>query len=64
MKKASAKEEVRKMLESLPDDSTLEDIQYSLYVRQLVTGRARQADSAKLIPQAEVERRMSRWLGK
>ncbi len=32
----SAKEEVRKLLESLPDDCELEDIQYHLYVLQKI----------------------------
>jgi len=30
---STAKEEVRKMLERLPDDVSYEDIQYHIYVR-------------------------------
>jgi hypothetical protein len=30
---STPKEEVRKLLEQLPDDSSLEDIQYHIYVR-------------------------------
>jgi len=33
---ASAKEEIRKMLDSLPDETTWEDVQYSIYVRERV----------------------------
>jgi len=32
----TAKEEVRRILDGLPDDSTFEDIQYHIYVRQKV----------------------------
>ena len=32
----SAKQEVMELLKGLPDDSTLEEIQYHLYVRQKV----------------------------
>ena len=31
---STAKEEVRQILEVIPDDATLEDIQYHIYVRQ------------------------------
>ena len=32
----TAKEEVRKMLEYLPDDVSFEDIQYHIYVREKI----------------------------
>ena len=32
----TAKDEVRRILEALPDDATLEDIQYRIYVRQAI----------------------------
>ncbi len=32
-----AKEEVRHILDVIPDDATLEDIQYHIYVRQQVS---------------------------
>jgi len=31
---ATAKEEIRRMLDSLPDDVSWEDLQYSIYVRE------------------------------
>lgn len=34
----TAKDEVRELLEDLPDDASLEDIQYHLYVRQKIQG--------------------------
>ena len=35
-KMATAKEEVRRLLESLPDDASLEDVHYSIYVRERI----------------------------
>ena len=32
----TAKEEVLRILDSLPDDATLEDVQYRIYVRQAI----------------------------
>jgi hypothetical protein len=32
----TAKDEVKKMLDSIPDDATFEDIQYHIYVREKI----------------------------
>lgn len=61
---STAKEEVRKMLERLPDDSSFEDIQYHIYVRQKIERGLEDAKAEALLTQEEVERRMSKWLGK
>jgi hypothetical protein len=58
---ATAKEEIRRILETLPDDATWEDVQYSIYVRERVERGRREAEENKLIEQHEVERRMQRW---
>jgi hypothetical protein len=34
----TAKEEVRKLLDQIPDDASFEDIQYHIYVRQKSNG--------------------------
>jgi hypothetical protein len=59
---ATAKEEVRRLLEALPDDASLEDVQYSIYVRERLARAREEADSGKLIEHDDIERRMSRWL--
>jgi hypothetical protein len=59
---SSAKEEIRKLLDTLPDDATWEDVQYSIYVRERVERGRREAEQAGLIDQEEVENRMKRWL--
>jgi predicted transcriptional regulator len=60
----TAKEEVRRILDSLPDDATVEDIQYRIYVRQAIAAGLRDIDQGRVVSQEEVERRMSRWTEK
>lgn len=43
-----AKEEVTRILQQLPDDATLEDIQYHIYIRQKVDRGCKILKSAKL----------------
>ena len=61
---ATAKDHVRELLERLPEDATLEDVQYHLYVRQKVQRGLDATAAGHTVPQAEAEQRMSRWLEK
>ena len=56
----TAKEEVQRILDSLPDDATLEDVQYRIYVRQAIAAGLRDVDEGRVVSQEEVERRMAR----
>ena len=58
----SAKQEVMELLRDLPDGSTLEEIQYSLYVRQKIQRGLRDVEDGKTRTQEEVEKRMEKWL--
>ncbi len=60
----SPKEEVQKILEQLPDDSSFEDIQYHIYVREKIEHGLKDIEAGNTISQEEVEKRMSRWLEK
>jgi len=60
----TAKEEVLELLEQLPQDASLEDIQYHIYVRQKVQKGLDAAREGKVISQHEIEKRMARWLEK
>ena len=60
----TAKEDVIDLLNQLPDDSTLEEIQYHLYVRQKILRGLQDADQGKVQAQEEVENRMKKWLAK
>jgi hypothetical protein len=58
----SAKQEVIELLKGLPDDTSLEEIQYHLYVRQKVERGIRDVDEGRIHTQKEVEKRMEKWL--
>jgi predicted transcriptional regulator len=57
------KEEVRMLLDRLPDEASFEDIQYHIYVQEAIRRGRESADRGELIDQSEVERRMAKWLG-
>lgn len=58
------KAEVQRMLESVPDDATFEDIQYRIYVCQRIMRGLNDVDEGRLLTQKQVERRMARWLAR
>ena len=59
----TAKEEIRKMLDGLPDDASWEDVQYSIYVRERIDrARIEASQEETLIDQDEIEARMNHWL--
>ncbi len=60
---ATAKEEVRKLLDQIPDDSSFEDIQYHIYVREKIERGIKDAEEGRILSQEEVERRMLKWAG-
>lgn len=59
---ASAKQVVIQVLESLPDDCSLEDVQYELYLRLKVAEGERAADLGETVPHDEVMREAREWL--
>ena len=61
---AIAKDEVRKILDQIPDDSSLEDIQYHIYVREKIEKGLQDIKDGRVLSQEEVEKRMSKWLAK
>jgi predicted transcriptional regulator len=56
------KEEIVRLIQSLPDDCTLEDIQYHLYVREKIERGLEAADQGRTVSQEEAERRADGWL--
>ncbi|HEU4343776.1 MAG TPA: hypothetical protein VFU31_19670 [Candidatus Binatia bacterium] len=59
---ANAKREALNLIRHLPDDASLEDIQYHLYVREKVERGLRDLKGKRTLTQKEVERRMKKWL--
>lgn len=59
---STAKEEVRKLLDHIPDDASFEDIQYHIYVRQKVERGLQDVEEGRILTETEVHERMARWL--
>jgi predicted transcriptional regulator len=57
----TAKQDVMELLQQLPDDSSLEEIQYHLYVRQKIQRGLQDVEQGKVLTQEEVEKRMKKW---
>jgi hypothetical protein len=57
----AAKEEVRSLLDKLPDECTLEDVQYHLYVVEKIRKGIERADSEGTLTQEEMERKLAKW---
>jgi len=60
----TAKQEVSELLNRLPDDCSLEDIQYHLYVLQKIERGLKDVEEGRVYTQEEVEKMMSKWLAK
>ncbi len=57
---STAKEEVRKILDQIPDNVSFEDIQYHIYVREKIEQGLKDIEEDRIITQEEVEKRMSK----
>jgi hypothetical protein len=61
---STAKEEVKALLDKLPDDCSLEDVQYHLYVVEKIHRGIERAGKEGTLSQDEVERKFSKWTSK
>ena len=59
---ATAKMNVQTLLNKLPDDVTLEDIQYHLYVLEKIEKGIQRGNEEGWIENKEVKKRFSKWL--
>jgi hypothetical protein len=58
------KKQVQDIIRQLPNDCTIEDIQYRLYVLETVQKRIAMADRGETVSHAAVKKRMAKWLAK
>ena len=58
----TAKQEVEAMLHHLPEDSTLEDIQYHLYVLEKIKKGREDIANGKSCSHEEARTRLNKWL--
>jgi predicted transcriptional regulator len=62
MTTATAKQEVEQMLQQLPEDATLEDIQYHVYVLEKIRRGRADIAAGRSKTTVEARDRLSRWL--
>jgi predicted transcriptional regulator len=56
------KEAAIKLIQSLPENCTFEDIQYHLYVREKVEAGLHAIDTGQVMSEEEADRRITEWL--
>ena len=61
---STAKDEVKMLLDKLPDDCTLEDVQYHLYIVEKIQRGIDRAEKEGVLSQEEIERKFSMWASK
>ena len=57
-----AKQQVASMLQKLPDDCSLEDIQYHLYVIEKIKNGVERAESEGVVSQQDAEKHLVKWI--
>ncbi|HEX3738205.1 MAG TPA: hypothetical protein VHV29_00640 [Terriglobales bacterium] len=59
---SNAKQDIERLLNRLPDDCSIEDVQYHLYVVEKVRRGLEDARANGTLSQEEVESRLGKWL--
>lgn len=60
---STAKEEIRRLLDELPDDVSLEELQYHIYVWEKIEAARQAVREERVVSEEEAERRTARWIG-
>ncbi|HJW81314.1 MAG TPA: hypothetical protein VJ396_03635 [Acidiferrobacterales bacterium] len=60
----TAKQDVRELLDHLPDDSTVEDIHYHFYMLEKIRRGEGRANTEGALVQDEAEARLRKWITK
>ena len=58
---SNVKAQVQEMISRLPDDVTLEDIQYHLYVIQKIEEGLEDAEAGRTVSHEEAMKRLEKW---
>jgi len=59
---SAIKEEAIRLIQSLPEDCSIEDIQYHLYVWQKIENGLAAVESGRSVSQEDTERRVAEWV--
>jgi len=58
------KDDVKQMIDQLPEDCSIEDIQYTLYVRSKIQKGLKDIEEGNVLTTDEVKARMDKWFKK
>jgi predicted transcriptional regulator len=58
----AAKEEIMRLLDRLPEDASLEDIRYHIYVHQKIDHGLEDVEAGRTLSEEEFDQRMAKWL--
>ena len=58
----TAKQEIETLLKTLPEDCTLEDVQYHLYVMEKIQRGINRAEQEGTLDQQVAERKLRKWI--
>lgn len=58
----TTKQRITALLSTLPDDCSLEDVQYHLYVLIKVVAGLESAETEGVVSQSQAEQQLSKWL--
>jgi predicted transcriptional regulator len=61
---ATTKKTVQAVLDTLPEDCSLEDVQYQLYLRQRLQKSVAAAAAGRVVTHDEVKKRLAKWVAK
>ncbi|MDA0808018.1 MAG: hypothetical protein O2945_11945 [Planctomycetota bacterium] len=53
---------VIEMIRRLPEDATVDDIMYELYVRKKIAASLEELEQGKAVPHEEVKQEFAQWL--
>jgi len=59
---SSVKDDAIKLIQSLPEDCTIDDIHYHLYVRDKIDHGIAAANEGRVVPQDVVKQQVGEWL--
>ncbi|MHB9139516.1 MAG: hypothetical protein ACYC4Q_08940 [Victivallaceae bacterium] len=62
MQAITAKENLKQLIKTIPDESTFEDIQYQLFIVEKLARSREQIRNGKTHTQSEVEKRLKKWI--
>jgi predicted transcriptional regulator len=59
---STVKEDLRRLIDELPEDVTWDEVQYRLYVREQIEQGEADLAAGRVVDEAQAEERLAKWL--